>query len=89
MPYRIAGIDIEKRMLTVVVSDVPRDGEYEFEGRRWAAVPRNGARWPMGSWNKQVEEVVRESTAQYWKPVGEPWNDTSGAGPCESSPAWV
>jgi len=30
MPYKIAGIDVHKRMLHVVVSDVQVDGEYNF-----------------------------------------------------------
>ena len=33
MPYRIAGIDVHKRMLAVVVADVAVDGEYQFERR--------------------------------------------------------
>ena len=28
MPYRIAGIDVHKRMLAVVVADVAVEGEY-------------------------------------------------------------
>jgi hypothetical protein len=31
MPYRIAGIDVHKKMLAVVVADVEVDGEYRFE----------------------------------------------------------
>jgi len=34
MSYQIAGIDVHKRMLAVVVSDVELRGEYQFE-RRW------------------------------------------------------
>jgi hypothetical protein len=33
MSYRIAGIDVHKRMLAVVASDVEVDGEYQFERR--------------------------------------------------------
>ena len=33
MPYKIAGIDVHKKVLAVVVSDVEIDGEYQFE--RW------------------------------------------------------
>jgi len=29
MPYKIAGIDVHKKMLAVVVSDVEVDGEYQ------------------------------------------------------------
>ena len=39
MPYRIAGIDVHKKMLAVVVSDVEVDGEYEFEGRLFGSSP--------------------------------------------------
>jgi transposase len=69
MPYRIAGIDVHKRMLAVVVSDVEIDGEYAFERRQFGSNPaqlRLLAEWLL---EQQVEEVVMESTAQYWKPV--------------------
>jgi len=39
MPYRIAGIDVHKRMLAVVVSDVEIDGEYRFERRQFGSNP--------------------------------------------------
>ena len=69
MPYRIAGIDVHKRMLAVVVSEVEVDGEYEFERRQFGSNPaqlRLLAAWLI---EQQVEEAVMESTAQYWKPV--------------------
>jgi len=69
MPYRIAGIDVHKRMLAVVVSDVEIDGEYVFERRQFGGNPaqlRLLADWLL---EQQVEEVVMESTAQYWRPV--------------------
>jgi hypothetical protein len=69
MPYRIAGIDVHKRMLAVAVADVQIDGEYTFERRRFGSNPaelRLLADWLL---EQQVEEVVMESTAQYWKPV--------------------
>ena len=34
MPYRIAGIDVHKKKLAVVVADVEVDEEYQFE-QRW------------------------------------------------------
>jgi hypothetical protein len=67
MSYRIAGIDVHKKMLAVVVSDVEVDGEYQFERVRYSSSPehlRFLAEWLI---TQQVEEVVRESTAQYWK----------------------
>ncbi len=69
MSYRIAGIDVHKKMLAVVVSDVEVKGEYQFERRRYGSNPehlRLLAEWLIG---QQVEEVVMESTAQYWLPV--------------------
>ena len=46
--YRIAGIDVHKRMLVVVVSDVEVGGDYEFESRRWGTLRRSCERWPLG-----------------------------------------
>src|SRR2546426_6754552 len=71
MPYRIAGIDVHKKMLAVVVSDAEVEGEYQFERRMFGSSPeqlRSLAAWLL---EQQVEEVVMESTAQYWKPVWE------------------
>ena len=71
MPYRIAGIDVHKKMLAVVVSDVEVESEYEFERCRFGASPdqlRLLAQWLI---EREVQEVVMESTAQYWKPVWE------------------
>jgi transposase len=69
MPYRIAGIDVHKKMLAVVVSDVEVEGEYRFERRLFGSNPeqlRSLAAWLL---EQEVEEAVMESTAQYWKPV--------------------
>ena len=48
MPYRIAGIDVHKRMLAVVVSDVEVDGEYQFERRQFGSNPAHCDCWPAG-----------------------------------------
>ena len=69
MPYRIAGIDVHKKMLAVVVSDVEIESEYQFERRMFGSNPeqlRSLAGWLL---EQEAEEVVMESTAQYWKPV--------------------
>jgi len=34
MPYQIAGIDVHKKMLAVVVADVELEGEYQFERQK-------------------------------------------------------
>jgi len=69
MAYRVAGIDVHKRMLAVVVTDVEVDGEYVFERRVIGTTPdqlRTLVTWLV---EREVEEVVMESTAQYWRPV--------------------
>src|SRR5215470_8025554 len=71
MPYRIAGIDVHKKMLAVVVSVVEIDNEYQFERRKFGSNPeqlRLLAAWLL---EQEAEEVVMESTAQYWRPVWE------------------
>jgi hypothetical protein len=69
MSYRIAGIDVHKKMLAVVVTDVEIESEYQFERRMFGSSPeqlRSLAAWLV---EQEAEEVVMESTAQYWKPV--------------------
>ena len=71
MSHKIAGIDVHKRMLAVVVADVEVEGEYKFVRVPFSSSPdqlRRMAEWLLG---QAVEEVVMESTAQYWKPVWE------------------
>ena len=69
MPYKIAGIDVHKKMLAVVVSNVEVESEFQFERRMFGSNPeqlRSLAAWLL---EQEVDEVVMESTAQYWKPV--------------------
>src|SRR5260370_35975413 len=75
MSYKIASIDIDKKVLMVVVASTAAEvadaggAAVEFERRKFGA----GAdqRNQVVSWlqHHQVQEVVMESTAQYWKPV--------------------
>ena len=69
MAYRVAAVDVHKKMLAVVVADVAGEGEYRFERRKFGATPDQLhvlAQWLV---QQEVEEVVMESTAQYWRPV--------------------
>jgi hypothetical protein len=69
MSYKTAGIDVHKKVLAVVVSDVEIESEYQFERRMFNSYPeqlRSLAAWLV---EQEAEEVVMESTAQYWKPV--------------------
>ena len=72
MAYRIAGVDVHKKMLAVVVADVEVEETWRFERRQFGTRPsqlRALAAWLV---ELEVEEVVMESmesTAQYWRPV--------------------
>ena len=69
MPYRIAGIDVHKKMFAVVVADVEVEGEYQFERCRFCTTPehlRSLAEWLL-------EQVVDEGNR-----FGDRWNDTGG-----------
>jgi len=69
MPYRIAGIDVHKKKLAVVVADVEIDDEYQFERRWYGTNPEQLALQAEWMIEQQVEEAVMESTARYWTPV--------------------
>jgi transposase len=56
-------------MLAVVVTDIAIEGEYHFDRREFGASPDDLRR--LADWliEQKVQEVVMESTAQYWRPV--------------------
>ena len=69
MSYRIAGIDVHKKMLAVVVSEVSMEGVSVVAERKFLTTLeqlRGLAEWLL---ELEVNEVVMESTAQYWQPV--------------------
>jgi hypothetical protein len=60
MPYRIAGIDVHKKMLAVVVSDVEIESQHQFERRMFGSNPdqlRSLVEWLQ---QQEAEEVVME-----------------------------
>ena len=65
----IAGIDVHKRLLVVVVRLI-RDGKLVYEKRKFGStrkeIEEHLAVWLM---HFGVTAVVMESTAQYWRPV--------------------
>jgi transposase len=69
MSYRIAGIDVHKKMLAVVVANVSGTGSYEFQRRKFSTQPSELQILAQWLGEQAVEEVVMESTAQYWRPV--------------------
>jgi transposase len=71
MPYKIAGIDVHKKMLAVVIADIAVEGEYKFSRRRVGTRPSELRALAELLVTEEVDEVVMESTAQYWRPVWE------------------
>lgn len=66
---RIAGIDVHKKMLAVVVLVAPEQGEWVLHQRKFLTTGQDLdalAEWLAAL---EVQEAVMESTAQYWKPV--------------------
>ena|SRR5207249_11199829 len=74
MPYRIAGIDVHKKKLAVVVADVEVEDEYQFE-RRWYGSNPEQLR-VLSDWliEQQVEEVVWNQPRNIGSPFGERWS---------------
>ena len=64
----VAGIDVHKRMLAVVVAVL---GEQEIEYRQGKFGTSYGELEELAAWlrQQQVSEIAMESTAQYWRPV--------------------
>ena len=65
---KIAGIDVHKKVLMVVVVD---DGAPEEKParRRFDTLPSELQRFRIWLQEQGVEEAVMESTAQYWRSV--------------------
>src|SRR5580692_10445507 len=78
MSYKVAAIDIHKKVLMVVVASAAEEvgeatGEaIEFDCRRFGT--GSSQRQHLVSWMREqgATEIVMESTAQYWKPI---WMD--------------
>lgn len=68
MAYHVAGIDVHKKMLAVVIANA-RDTEVQFECRRFGTTISELRHLSAWLRDHAVQEVVMESTAQYWKPV--------------------
>jgi transposase len=68
MSHRVAGIDVHKKVLMVVVID-SQDTDWVVKRKRFGSLASE-LRW-LSQWLREqgVEEAVMESTAQYWRPV--------------------
>ena len=76
MPQTIAGIDIHKKVLIVVVATIDEtiseagvDQRIEYVGRRFGSSATERAHLVAWLQAEGAAEVVMESTAQYWKPI--------------------
>src|SRR5437016_2596945 len=69
MSYRIAGIDVHKKILAVVVTEDDIESEDQFELSMFGS--NREQLLSLAAWlvEQKAEEIVMESTAQYWKPV--------------------
>jgi transposase len=68
MAYKVAGIDVHKKVLMAVVYEISEQ-ELEPQRRRFGTTTNELRR--LSAWLREqgVQEAVMESTAQYWKPV--------------------
>jgi len=66
--YNIAGIDVHKKMLAVVIANA-RDAELRFECRRFGTTASESRHFSAWLQEHAVQEAAMESTAQYWRPV--------------------
>src|SRR5215469_5293467 len=68
MPYSIAGMECSQ-VLVVVVAELTEPAEWSYERGKFGATSSELQR--LADWFQQrdVQEVVIESTAQYWRPV--------------------
>lgn len=67
-PYKIAGIDVHKKMLAVVIANA-RDTELQFECRRFGTTTSELRHLSAWLQEREVREAAMESTAQYWRPI--------------------
>lgn len=72
--YRIAGIDVHKAMLAVVIGEEV-DAELVFVRRQFGTGAQQLRALREWLTAEDVQEAVMESTAQYWKPV---WQELEG-----------
>lgn len=82
MTKTIAGIDIHKRVLMVVVI---ASGSGELDRRKFGSTTAELNHLLTWLQQRRVEEVVMESTAQYWKPV---WYTLEGHFQLSLAQAW-
>jgi transposase len=68
MAYKVAGIDVHKKVVMAVVID-RQDPDAKPERRRFLTMPSELQQLSLWLRERGVEEVVMDSTAQYWRSV--------------------
>lgn len=68
MADRVAGIDVHKKVLMVVVLD-RQDAGFAVQRRRFSTLSSDLRLLSQWLCEQGVKEAVMESTAQYWKPI--------------------
>jgi transposase len=68
MSYKVAGIDVHKKVVMVVVID-RHNPDAKPERRRFLTMPGDLQQLSLWLRDRGVAEVVMESTAQYWRSV--------------------
>ena len=68
MSYRIAGIDVHKKMLAVAVADVEVDGDFHFERHKVSTMPADLR--GLAVWFVEHEEMLRPRQAMTSVRVG-------------------
>jgi hypothetical protein len=68
MSYKVAGIDVHKKVVMVVVID-RHNPDAKLERRRFLTMPSELQQLSAWLQDRGVEEVAMESTAQYWRSV--------------------
>src|SRR5205085_1742303 len=68
MPHNIAGIDVHKKVLTVVIVDAA-EPDVPLQSRRFGTGSAELVHLSAWLGHYDVREAVMESTAQYWKPL--------------------
>ncbi len=68
MANKVAGIDVHKKVLMVVVCDTDA-AEWEFQRKRFGTTTYDLQELSAWLRARGVQQAVMESTALYWKPV--------------------
>jgi transposase len=84
MSKRIAGIDVHKRMIMVVIIDQEQP-DIACQKRRFGTTTAELTHLQIWLQQQAAEQVVMESTAQYWKPV---WLTLEGHFQLHLAQAW-